>query len=101
MVYGCQGWDDPSVVPDKSTYEDWNGVRGLGLVGNAAFFPHMDDQWQPLVADKISSSKDDECTGERSYYCLRDEEACCVIGNSKSITVLSTSDCLEPALVNA
>ena len=87
-----KGWDDPSIVPGKGTYADWKGVRGFGMVGNASFFPHMEQQWMRLVAEKqkeLASPAKDE------VICLRDEDVCCVDGESKSISMFSA----QPTMV--
>jgi hypothetical protein len=86
-----QGWDDPSVVPGKETYDDWKGVKGFGLVGDSSFFPHMGDQWKELVAEKQNGMP-----ATSKVYCLRDEEVCCVDGRTKSIEIVSSSHTLAP-----
>jgi hypothetical protein len=85
METACwKGWDDPSVVPNMESYENWKGVKGLGLVGKYSFFPHMDDQWNDLVQAKL--------TGLSSIpICLGDGEVCLVNGATKSATVLHLS----------
>ena len=50
-----KGWDDPRVVPSRSSYEDWKGVEGLRLAGDVSFFPHMEDRWTELVEEKQAS----------------------------------------------
>mmetsp|Transcript_56757 Transcript_56757/g.159363 ORF Transcript_56757/g.159363 Transcript_56757/m.159363 type:complete len:387 (-) Transcript_56757:60-1220(-) len=80
-----KGWDDPSVVPSRENYADWKAVKGFGLVGDASFFPHMDDKWQSLVEEKSGQHSD-----AGSTYCLRDEEACCVQGKHRQSKVLSS-----------
>lgn len=62
-----KGWDNPSVVPGRETYDDWKGQRGLGLIGSSSFFPHMSDEWDNLVKEK----------GLSSVYCLQDSEIFC------------------------
>jgi hypothetical protein len=76
-------------VPGKETYEDWESVKGFGLVGNSSFFPHMDDQWKELVAEKQNGMP-----ATSKVYCLRDEEVCCVDGRKKSIEFVSSSSTL-------
>jgi hypothetical protein len=78
-----KGWDDPSVVPDKPSYEDWTGIYGLALAGNASVFPHMGDQWQSLVNDKQTNLDD------TTVYLLRDEESLCVDGSSQTVELIS------------
>lgn len=78
------------MVPGKETYADWKGVKGFGLAGkNVSFFPHMGEQWQPLVDKKQTELPD----GSTVYY-LRDEELCCVEGKRQSLSELSV--CQEP-----
>jgi len=45
-------WDDPSVVPNKETYEDWKGSFGLDLAGGVSIFPHMSSDFNDLVMEK-------------------------------------------------
>ena len=76
-----KGWDDPRVVPGMEDYQDWVDVPGLGLVGNKAFFPHMDDTWNDLVKEKSALLEN------TSVCALRDNEACYVDGNTKTAAV--------------
>jgi len=74
MQTACwKGWDDPSVVPDRPTYEDWQDVKGLDLVNGASFFPHMTPEWQDVVYEKMLQH-------DKPVYCLADEEAVCYKG---------------------
>jgi hypothetical protein len=77
-----KGWDDPRVVPMMETYADWKNIKGLRMAGNYSFFPHMDNEWNELVKEKSTELPSD-------LICLRDEEACFVNGQSKSIQRLS------------
>lgn len=79
-----KGWDDPSVVPGKESYDDWLNHRGLEFVGDRSFFPHMSDDWKDTVEEKGGAQN----LGE-SVYCLREEDACCVIGDKKLSFVTS------------
>ena len=80
-----KGWDNPAVVPGRDTYGDWAGYVGLGFAGDAAFFPHMDDEWEELVEDKQQQM------GEESakVCCLREWDACCVDGEAEELFVVS------------
>jgi len=86
-------WDDPSVVPDRTNYEDWKGVAGLDLAGeNISIFPHMGDQWQDIVDVKIgqleapvppdgaTADSKDSSLSSPEVYCLRDDQVVCVNG---------------------
>lgn len=71
-----KGWDDPSIVPSKETYEDWQRHPGLSMVGSQCFFPHMNDDWESLVEEKRTGISD-------AVVCLGEFDACCVDGNAK------------------
>lgn len=88
METACwKGWDDPSIVPGKETYDDWKGIKGFGLAGNSSYFPHMTEQWQELVGEKQKElTKDDD---SKVVHCLRDDQVCFVDGSSKSVSVHS------------
>ncbi|KAL7527102.1 hypothetical protein ACHAXR_001803 [Thalassiosira sp. AJA248-18] len=79
-----KGWDDPSVVTGKETYDDWLDCKGFEFVGDRSFFPHMSDDWNDLVEEKVETQN----LGE-NVYCLREEDACCVIGGKKVSLVIS------------
>ena len=79
-----KGWDDPSVVPGKETYDEWLDCKGFEFSGNSSFFPHMSDDWKDTVEKNVKS----QGLGN-SVYCLREEDACCVIGNKKISLVTS------------
>lgn len=81
-----KGWDDPSVVPNRETYDDWIGTKGFTFSGSASYFPHMSDDWIELVNDKVEGQKSD-CT----TCCLREEEVCCITGESKQTFVVSAA----------
>jgi Peptidase E len=90
-----KGWDDPSVVPGKETYEAWKGILGMDLVGGASFFPHMSDDWVQTVQEKTRDmmlpSSDDK------VICLQEADACCIsIEASNQQQVLLSS----PSLVD-
>ena len=38
-----KGWDNPSVVPGKETYDDWLDCQGFQFVDRTSIFPHMGD----------------------------------------------------------
>ena len=75
-----KGWDDPSVVPGKETYDDWLECKGFQFAGTSSFFPHMDDQWEDLVKEKTKSVD--------GLYCLREEEVCCVTCVAQKIAII-------------
>jgi peptidase E len=77
-----KGWDDPRVVPDRAQADDWIGASGLGLVGPHSFFPHMNDSWNDLVAEKMP-------TLSAETYCLRDEDVMRVRGSDRSCRLTS------------
>jgi hypothetical protein len=82
-------------VPGKESYDDWKDVEGLGLVGSASFFPHMEDRWQSLVEcrkEELSAGASTiASTGESpALFCLGDFDVCLVEGEKKSTSVLST-----------
>lgn len=79
-----KGWDNPAVVPERETHEDWAGYRGMGFAGEAAIFPHMDDVWDDLVEEKKQ-----QLGAESTVYCLREWEACCVDGKARQLFVTS------------
>jgi hypothetical protein len=91
METACwKGWDDPSIVPGQETYDDWNGVAGLGLVGNTAFFPHhVEEQWASVVEDNTTELKSRTNSAEDiEVCCLRDDQVCYIDGTSKKAVVL-------------
>lgn len=69
-----KGWDDPRIVPGRESPQNWQGVPGLGMVGKASFFPHMDDSWNDLVAEKKQTLTHVECLYEEAVLCVRGEE---------------------------
>lgn len=69
-----KGWDDPRVVPGRENPEDWKDIRGLGLVGKASFFPHMDESWVNLVEQKKQTVEHVECLDEVAVLCVRGDE---------------------------
>lgn len=94
---GWKGWDDPSIVPGgRQTYDDWNGVASLKLVGNAAFFPHYDeDQWAAVVQGKMAAlaprrggdDDDDDSNTNIQVCCLQDDQVCYVDGSAKKTVI--------------
>jgi Peptidase family S51 len=85
MEVACwKGWDDPSVVPCRSTYEAWTGVAGLNLLDTpTAVFPHYDDsQWSGLVLDK---SKELSARTGVETICLGDDQVYYVHGNESKL----------------
>jgi hypothetical protein len=71
-------WDDPSVVPGMSSYDDWVAAEGLDVAGGASFFPHMSSEWDDLVESKRMGK----------VYCLADSDVCCIDGVKQELTVL-------------
>jgi hypothetical protein len=78
-----KGWDDPSVVPGKDSYDDWIGTPGLNMVGGANIFPHMSSDWNSLVEEKRTTLDDDA-----DLFCLEDWEACLVNGQGKTTQIV-------------
>jgi Peptidase family S51 len=85
QVASWKEWDDCSVVPGRQQNSDWDSVAGLGMVGPHSYFPHMTDEWQPLVDRK--RGEDD---GNKSVVCLRDQDVCLVDGSARALTVVSS-----------
>ena len=79
-------WDDPSIVPDRGSYSDWLNCPGMELVGEHSFFPHMRDIWSETVRENEISHN---FVGTNSVYCLRDHDACCVMGERNLAFVTS------------
>ena len=86
-----KGWDDPSVVQRMERYEDWMGCRGFCFAGgvggeegdgDVSFFPHMSEDWNDLVKEKKMGVSGTVC-------CMREEDACCVIGEKRTAFVAS------------
>lgn len=75
-----KGWDDPRIHPDRPSREDWVGVPGLDLIGGTSIFPHMDESWTELVAEKKQTLVD-------NVVCIRDEDVLCVQGATKTSTL--------------
>jgi peptidase E len=69
-----KGWDDPSVVPGKESYDKWKGVLGMDIVGGASIFPHMSDEWVETVQEKtrdtLPSNSDVICLQEFDAFCI-------------------------------
>ncbi len=81
-----KGWDDPSVVPNRETYDDWIGTKGFTFSGSVSYFPHMSDDWIEMVHEKVEKQESDKTT-----CCLREEEVCCITGGSKQTFVVSAA----------
>lgn len=64
------------------TYDDWQGIKGLDLVGGASFFPHMSEEWKELTLEKLKELD--------NVYCLRDEDVCLV--ENQAITLISATE---------
>jgi len=78
-----KGWDDPAVVPNRATYDDWIGTKGFQFAESLSYFPHMSNDWIKLVNDKVKGKKPD------STCCLREDEVCCIIGERRKTFVVS------------
>jgi hypothetical protein len=78
-----KGWDDPSVVPGKEKYEAWIDVLGLDILGGSSIFPHMDERWESLVAEKKAGLKN-------NVYCITDSEVCLVNGEQQTVSVVGS-----------
>lgn len=80
MATACwKGWDDPRVVPERHTYEEWKDVAGLSLVGRYSFFPHMDDTWEGTVEEKQKADEIDQ------LITISDDEVYIVDGESRTL----------------
>ena len=82
-----KGWDDPSVVPGRETYDAWLGVSGMDLLGGASMFPHMTEQWESLVTEKTVGF-------DSHVYCLSDSQMCLVDGEQQTISTISNDEVL-------
>ena len=80
-----KGWDDPSVVPGRESYDAWGGVSGLNLLGGSSVFPHMGEQWESLVAEKTVDL-------DGHVYCISDSHICLVDGNQQTISVIQSDE---------
>ena len=87
METACwKGWDDPSVVPDRTTYADWRNVAGLDWCGEHAFFPHHSHRdWSDVVRAKGTLLR--ERNGAQTI-CLRDDQVCLVEGTARRIRII-------------
>ena len=83
-----KGWDAPSVVPGKETYDDWLECQGFKFAGDSSIFPHMDDQWEDLVKEKTQTTD----KAFDSLYCLREDEVCCVTGATQKIEIIQKGE---------
>lgn len=93
-------WDDPSVVPDKPTYEDWTQIRGLDATGGVSWFPHMTEEWRDMTQAKTKTlletasrsndgdNENDDKAKSSSVRLIRDDQAYVVEGKSQSIREL-------------
>lgn len=79
--------NDPRVVKGMEQYKDWVGVRGLSIIGNKSFFPHMSDMWENRVRPEIEKDPD--------VICLTDLQTCCIVSNGAEvkITILENENC--------
>mmetsp|Transcript_12485 Transcript_12485/g.23429 ORF Transcript_12485/g.23429 Transcript_12485/m.23429 type:complete len:445 (+) Transcript_12485:357-1691(+) len=70
-----KGWDDPSVIPGKETYDKWKGVLGMDMIGGASIFPHMSEEWVETVQEKTVSGM---LSSNSKVFCLREPDVCCI-----------------------
>ena len=80
-----KGWDDPRVVPGMTDYQDWSDVPGLSLVGQQAFFPHMDESWESTVREKAALLRDESAV---QVCALPDSAVCYVNGDVQETRIL-------------
>ena len=80
-----KGWDDPSVVPGRESYDAWRGVSGLNLLGGSSIFPHMTEQWESLVAEKTVDF-------DSHVYCISDSQMCLVDGEHQTIKKIRSDE---------
>jgi len=83
-----KGWDDPRVVPGRENHQSWEGVLGLGLVGDASFFPHMNDSWNDLVEEKQQTLSHVECLNEEHVVCVRGPERTRLLAAGTPVNIL-------------
>eukprot|EP00804_Cyclotella_cryptica_P026337 CCRYP_007660-RA/>CCRYP_007660-RA protein AED:0.22 eAED:0.22 QI:364/1/1/1/1/1/2/1660/321 len=81
-----KGWDDPSVVPGRESYDQWIGCPGFGFVSDESFFPHYSSEWLDLVKEKTASGPLSETT-----TCLHEDNVCCVVGELRERFVLGSN----------
>ena len=80
------------MVPGRETYDDWIGDSGLSAVGTESFFPHMSDEWESVVDQKLEQMKsdgDDATTNSPPVTCLQEWDVCCVDGAQQLHFVVS------------
>jgi hypothetical protein len=78
-------WDDPAVVPDRPTYQDWHQAAGMNLLGGISIFPHMTDEWISRVESQVSLPEWGE---DFPVLCLTDSQICLVDGEQQRITIV-------------
>jgi Peptidase family S51 len=78
-------WDDPTVVPDRPTYQDWHKTSGMDLLGGISIFPHMTDEWTSRVESQMSTPDWGE---DFPVLCLPNSHVCLVDGDLQTITVV-------------
>ena len=77
--------NDPSVVPGRESYDAWRGISGLDLLGGASIFPHMAEQWESLVGEKM--------VGFNSHvYCISDSQMCLVDGEQQTVSIIHSDE---------
>lgn len=80
-----KGWDDPLVTPTGEREQESSPLIGLDCLGQSkSVFPHMDECWQELVAQK-------QKTIDHPVQLLTDHDVLLVDGEKKSLRVKSSS----------
>merc|ERR1711862_168672 len=92
-------WDDPSIVPNMESYNDWddNEYYGLDFYFNNKkkrfmFFTHMNDEWNDLIQKKKkelkkdnSNKDDDDSVVDVDLITLRDDEVFCIMDDDMNV----------------
>jgi hypothetical protein len=76
-------WDDPSVVPEMTSFEDWSEVTGIDIFGGISVFPHMSEEW----VETVKRRRDD--LSMKGLVCLTEKDALCVMGDEKLLMMTS------------
>ena len=76
-------WDDPSVVPEMTSFEDWSEVPGIDIFGGISVFPHMSEEW----VETVKRRRDDPAM--KGLVCLTEQDALCVMGDERLLMMTS------------
>lgn len=76
-------WDDPSVVPEMTSFEDWSNVPGIDIFGGISVFPHMSEEW----VETVTRRRDD--LSMKGLVCLTEQDALCVMGDERLLIMTS------------